>query len=1322
MAKRTMAVLFSIVLTALAWGKPGYFYTTSTRQLTSSKIQSVLQDSRGFLWISTEFGLNRFDGYTFSSYFNVSGVPNSICFNSTICLFNDRDGNLWVGTVKGLDRYDPMTDGFVHYKAPQDQQPRVNCITQLRDGRIIVGTSGYGIFQIDEKNHRLVALTGLTSPSAKDYCMILYEDSKGNIWKTGTDNVITKKEKRGKGRIRVFNSPCGIPVGVLEVDGRVCVVCSKGVLVEHNGKLQRSTTDFRAAGLDDVLFYSCYKDSKGNVFLGTRGHGLFVFRPSSHKIEPVTFQSDQIDLMTAKVACVTEDRQHNLWIGCLQRGLVMIPYDRPQFHSLNLSERHLRVGTTVSSVCEGDDGMVWCAVQGNGIYGLSFNGDVVAHPSCPKDIEFLYRDMNKNYWVGTDNALFSYNPATGSSEKVFTYDCNRFNTMTADRYGNLYVSTFARGLCVRSAATGKWTNYNFKKRDSKHGYLCNNWVLALMPDSRGMVWIATSSGVQAFDPRTASFQPLGWHKQLEGVMCLSLCETRSGDILIGTDHGLYVYSRKTRKVAPFAGAEQLAGKIVAYIVQDRKGDIWCATSYGIWQWQSDKRRFVCHVRGNGLVQKEYVNCVGLHMADDRICFATSDGIVTFRPDEVRKCNNHTDELQLTSLMIGGAKVNSATLSDGRRITDTDVMNSKHFEVSFSDNSLTLHFSQLNFVNPENVVICYRVNGARTWTYNQAGDNTITLSHLPPGSYRLEVCAFANGAFSRVKAFTVTVLPPWYRSTYAILIYVLIALVVIGGGVFFYLRRKRAQLDEEKMKFLINATHDIRSPLTLIISPLRKLMSSNLGENAQAELATIERNAKRILTLVNQILDMRKIDKQQMHLVCRETDLVQFVNGVCKMYEYNAKERGITFHFNHKMGKLKVWIDTVNFDKVVSNLLSNAFKYTADGGKIDVDIMNEDDRWAVIQVKDTGIGLSEDGGKRIFDRFYQGKSGRDSKTAGTGIGLNLCKMIVDMHYGEISAGNREDGVRGSVFTVKVPLGTAHLTKEEMDQTPEPVPAKSPQVKKVGTKRSYRVMVVDDDEELARYISSELSRYYRFTVCSNGREAIKELLCNDYDVVVSDVMMPEMDGFSLLRLIKTNVRLNHIPVIMLTSKNDVVNRLEGLERGADAYMSKPFDIQELHLMIENQMNNILLLKGKFSGAQQAKDKVAPVTVKGNDDALMERIMKSINKNFANSDFNVDMLTEEVGISRAQLHRKMKEMTGIPASEFLRNIRLEQAARLLKEQKVNVTQVAYSVGFSNLAHFSTIFRRHFGVSPTEFAERSQKEQPQDEAPEPSDERGAE
>ena len=351
--------------------------------------------------------------------------------------------------------------------------------------------------------------------------------------------------------------------------------------------------------------------------------------------------------------------------------------------------------------------------------------------------------------------------------------------------------------------------------------------------------------------------------------------------------------------------------------------------------------------------------------------------------------------------------------------------------------------------------------------------------------------------------------------------------------------------------------------------------------------------------------------------------------------------------------------------------------------------------------DTGTGLDNDSLKHIFDRFYQGGNSRRLHIDGTGIGLNLCKMIVDMHHGTIDAHNREDGQRGSVFTVTLPLGTAHLQESEMEQEAE-TPVETAHVASKTQSSKYRVLVVDDDLEIANYIADELGHYYRFGICSNGKEGLKELLSNEYDLVVSDVMMPEMDGFTMLRMIKTNLNISHLPVVMLTSKADVGNRLEGLERGADAFLAKPFDMEELHMVIENLIHNRQRLKGKFSGAQQQADKLELPEVKGNDEQLMERIMKAVNKNLSNSDFNVDMLTQEVGISRAQLHRKMKELTGISTSEFIRNIRLEQAARLLKEQKINVTQVAYTVGFSNLAHFSTIFRKHFGVAPSEFADR--------------------
>jgi DNA-binding response OmpR family regulator len=516
------------------------------------------------------------------------------------------------------------------------------------------------------------------------------------------------------------------------------------------------------------------------------------------------------------------------------------------------------------------------------------------------------------------------------------------------------------------------------------------------------------------------------------------------------------------------------------------------------------------------------------------------------------------------------------------------------------------------------------------------------------------------------------------------------------------------MDEEKMKFLINATHDIRSPLTIILSALKKIKSERQREGddqsgmSNPAVDTIEHNAQRILNLVNQILDVRKIDKQQMQLHCQQTDFVAFTEGVCRMFDFPAKEHNIRFTFDHEgLERLEAWIDRTQFDKVISNLLSNAFKYSNDGGEVTVSLKRiadqDGDGNLELAVSDNGAGIDEDSLKHIFDRFYQGSNSRRMHINGTGIGLNLCKMIVAMHHGTIEAKNRTDD-KGAVFTVRLPLGKDHLKPDELESQAEIVQLTRPKT----SSSKYRVLIVDDDLEMARYVSSELGRYYQFGICPNGKEGLKELLTNEYDVVVSDVMMPEMDGFTMLRMIKTNINISHIPVIMLTSKADVANRLEGLERGADSFLAKPFDMDELHMVINNLISKNLRLKGKYSGTQQQKDKVEEKQVKGNDEMLMERIMKVVNDHLDDSEFNVDMLTKEVGISRAQLHRKMKDMTGLPVSEFIRNIRLEQAVRLLEEQKINVTQVAYSVGFSNLAHFSTVFRKQFGVSPTEYLEQ--------------------
>ena len=1297
MQRTTLFILALLLSLGRLSAQTGHFIPSEF--FSSGLINSLCQDKYGSIWIATDYGLNRYDGYKFQTFLHDDDDEWSICDNGAVTMLCDRKGRVWVGTVHGLDRYDEAAEGFVHYKFPSSLQPRVSSLLQLSNGKIFVGTSGYGSFIVDD-NDVVQQADGFADAGNDHYFSRVLEDSRGRFWKSASGNTVVMKSGS---RFHHFEAK-GEPQGFVERDGEVFIVGTRGITSFRNGQIVDTGFDLSVLAGKEILFNSVDKDKNGIIYIGTRGHGLFYLPVGSRRLERYETTLYGADLNTTKVRGILTDRSGNLWIGLQRKGLVLVPQRPMQFRNWSFEAQDVNVSAPISSVCEGDGGITWCTVQGVGVYGFNQKGSIVAHPSAPDAVEFIFRDKRGSYWVGTDDALYTYNPLTGSSQQKVAFDCDRFNDMTSDEQGNIYISTFSRGFCVYNPETGSLKNYRNNNDDTvKVGHLCNDWIMCMTPDRDGVIWMGTASGVSCFDPRTGSFLSHGWNQLLDGIICFSVCELQDGNIAIGTDRGLYLYDHKKRQTILFPGSEQLKNKTVNYIVQSNDGDVWCSTSMGIWQYDDSKRQFIGHIGGNGLITKEYLYGVGMHADNDVIYFGTNDGLTVFSPKDIKAEHVKPAPLQLSAFYVGNQAVNTRTVLNGVQITDQAVVESNYFTLSYLDHTVTLGFSQFNFDNPMNSVYEYSINNGE-WISNMPGNNEITLNHLQPGTYRIAVrAAVGQGDYTPVKVIVITVRAPWYRSLLAYFIYFAI-LASLATYIFLtYRRRANEQLNEEKMKFLINATHDIRSPLTLIMSPLANLRRrlNDDQKDARRDVDTIEHNAKRILNLVNQILDVRKIDKQQMQLHCEQTDLVPFVASLSKMFEYNAQERNIDFRFLHDgLDSLDVWVDRGQFDKVVTNLLSNAFKYSQDGGAITISL-TEDGDYATVRVTDNGVGLDNDSLRHIFERFYQGGNSRRMHIDGTGIGLNLCKMIVDMHHGTITAENRSDGQQGSVFTVKLPLGNAHLKPEEIESTSQQ-PAHASQQPAANSSARYRVLIVDDDREIGNYISSELGHYYKFSICSNGREGLKELLTNPYDLVISDVMMPEMDGFTMLRMIKTNLNISHLPVIMLTSKADVGNRLEGLERGADAFLAKPFNMEELHMNIENLIHSRLHLKGKFSGAQQQAELLEQPEVKGNDELLMERIMKVVNKNLSNSDFNVDMLTQEVGISRAQLHRKMKELTGISTSEFIRNIRLEQAARLLKEQKVNITQVAYAVGFSNLAHFSTVFRKHFGVSPSEYAER--------------------
>jgi signal transduction histidine kinase/DNA-binding response OmpR family regulator len=672
------------------------------------------------------------------------------------------------------------------------------------------------------------------------------------------------------------------------------------------------------------------------------------------------------------------------------------------------------------------------------------------------------------------------------------------------------------------------------------------------------------------------------------------------------------------------------------------------------------------------------------------------------------------------VFVRNQAINTKTVSNGKPIIEECVTREEHFNFSHLDDTFTFEVSTMDFGNKGNIFYEYRIRElGEEWNTTLAGTNRIAFNHLPYGTYNLEIRASKNGSVTPISKYYIHISPPWYKSIFAYFLYFAVLIAIVLLSIFLYFRTRQEKFNEAKLQFFINISHEIRSPLTLIISPIEKMLKENHDESTTKLLHTVHRNTNRILGLINQLLDIRKFEKGQINLKYNETDMVGFIDEIISIFDYQTKNRNINFKFEHNMPELQVWIDRNNFDKVLINLITNSFKYTPDGGEITI-ILNSgiDDkasgilyRYAEIKIIDSGIGIDNDKVRTIFERFYQIDNNITFSSIGSGIGLNLSKMFVELHHGTITASNRND-TQGSCFTIRLPLGNEHLKKEEISSvelrtrtlTPDSIIQPLPPVKKkaLRSKTTYKILIVDDEEEIRNFLKEELEETYRIMMCSNGKEALQKIHTQQPDLIITDVMMPEMDGLTLLKKIRTNVNLSHIPVIMLTAKTEQSDKIEGLEKGADVYLTKPFSIDELHVRITNLLESRKILKGKYSGAQDQDDKIKAVSFKSSDELLMEKVMKFINENISNPEMNVEMLAKSVGLSRVQLHRKLKEITGLPTGEFIRNLRLKMAATLLKEKKINITQIGYAVGFTNQTHFSTTFKKIYGVSPTEYIDQ--------------------
>ena len=1283
-------ILFSIfcfvqMLTCFSYANSGRLYTSN--DMSSSLIRCIIQDKYGFIWVGTNYGLNRFDGYKFSSYLCNPADTTTIQDNDIVKLYPYSKEFLFVATNRGLYKYSYLTNCFQHIVLEKkDEKIRVSSLIEDGKHNLLIGTAGYGAYRLDMTTGKVTRLSRKSANSVDDFFAMLFFDDEGYLWQANHTKVLRKYKYNGKSikLVSVYE-----PKDLFGIS-KLYATDKKGFFVAHAGGIMRydyashsfSRYDFDFSAHQGAGYISAVTlDKYGNLWLGTSGDGTFKIPHGSRKAYRVELNNQSFIFDNAHISDLLIDRDGNQWYGCYMKGLFLSNKDNNVFHPVSLDE--LGAGMeTISSVVGVADGLMLFVVKNHGLYLLdekTGNTKLLQSPAGPIRV---YSDFRKNVYVYGRDGIYEYGWKHQTYRLLLPANGLSLDGMQVDAAGNIYFTSPGNGLYVWNRKSGKMTQYLMDDK-RPHKTICNNWISEIRLDSRGWLWCATANGVSCMDTKTGYFDIILSRSLLEGKTCYSTLELSDGKIAIATEMGLYLYDRKKQQTTPWPHSESISGLRIYSLKKDVKGNLWMSTAQGIWCYDSKAKSFFSFEKGNGLLTKEYLAGVVGSTSDGVICYGNSEGLTYFRPSQVKDYNEKTSAIYLSGVLLDGKM--APFIGD-------------NLSVPSDFKSIVLSFSQLDYQSVGNIVFQYRINGGK-WISNAAGDNSFNFTGLSYGHYRIEVRIYCNGKYSTYKkVINLDVLAPWFLTVWAKLIYLFLILGLTAAAIIVYLRMKKRDLEEAKMQFLINATHDIRSPLTLIMEPLKKL-KERLGnaEEYQADIDTIDRNAQRLLTLVNQILDKRRLDKHQMNLSCRETNLVEFSQGLISLFTYNANLRGINIRLEMPETPVNAWIDRNKLDKAIANLLSNAFKYTPNGGEIIFRIEKQDKK-VLLYVIDSGKGLGKnDDAKTLFERFYQGKNSADMHLGGSGIGLNLCRSIVRLHGGDVTARNREDGTSGACFIIELPLGKEHLKDSQINSD---YVVNGKKLQRSGASKNSKILLVDDDIEICRYIKTELSDWYRFVICNNGKEALKQLLTDDFDLVVSDVVMPEMDGITLLRNIKGNANISHVPVIMLTSKSEISDRLEGIKLGADAYLAKPFSLEELHLTIDNLIDNVRRLKGKFTGALKQDDKVEKVEVKGYDEELMERIMKVVNENLSDSDFNVEKMCDEVGVSRTQLHRKLKEMTGVPTSEFLRNIRLNEAARLIRERKINITQVSYMVGFANNSHFSTAFKKYFGMSPTEYA----------------------
>jgi len=1316
---------------------------SSQTGLPNSQVNHIAQDRRGFIWISTENGLARFDGRDFMTFRYKRDKEDALASDLVLSVLEDKHGTIWVATSAGLQTFDPDYRSFHRFDFGDPDSPgstqHISSVQEITTvpgtEEIWVATSQHGIYILDPVDHGLKAERRATLQKSlpSPFVYTIFQDSKGRVWIAGETGGLSVVDAATLEPIDIsFDFEANIRAFSEDpLSGDILIASMSGLFVYDAGDGVINPSHDPAAGscraCTAIQNHASQRAGDRTFLIGTEAHGMKVYDMDKDVLRDPVLPAVSQDISRWKVHALLEDNQGNLWIGAFQTGVLVIPRSMYGFEYMRTEN-----GCVTSIVKNPRDGSLWIGSDGGGILRISADGESKVFNSgnsglTNDSVMALCFDGNGKLWVGTYlDGLFTYTAAQGFIPFKDSGALESSNVVCLAYDGSadiMYAGTYGSGMSIISVPEEKVSRRIVQD--------INKWVSSVYIDRSGTVWLGTYNGPMCYNPALGRLLTYDVGDAVIKARVYCFQESSDGRIWIGTGEGLTSCDRTRGTTTFYSESEGLSSNVIDGILEAGDGTLWVSTSYGLNRLDPLTSSFSRYYAYDGLQGNEFHFGAAFKDSDGRMFFGGTGGVTSFYPQVVNQKPHPVPSLYFSRLTVLNEEIDFDA-TDDHKVIDKHITEAELIDLPRERSTFTLEFSVLEYTNPMKIRYAYRLDHFdQDWHYLSTPDHSAAYTNLKSGRYTLNVKAYFDGAEEAcsTKSIDIIVRSPWYLSGWAFLVYGLI-LAGLGFLLHTYMKRRRqhelekeaSEIKDLKLKMFTNISHEIRTPLTLLMSPLKQMREAEQDPNRKGLYNLMYRNSLRILRLVNQLMDMRKVDEGKMQLHFLETDIVFFIKDIMQSFDNLAVSRNIEMTLHSPSEVVNLWIDQGNFDKIIFNLLSNAFKHTPDGGKVTISISEAEKNRGLlapevasavrIDVTNSGSHIEEEYLDNVFDRFFQSDV-LDAKM-GSGVGLSLTRMLVELHHGVINATNTEGGV---MFTMLMPVGNEHLTEQEMSKTShhKDLYVKSPSYEELSRNtediaftpgaaasdkvvKSHRsIVIVDDDSEIRDYLLSELKDRYNVNTFSTGLDAWASISTTQPDVVVTDLMMSGMDGLELCRKIKQNPVTNHIPVIILTSSSDESSQLETTDSGADRFLSKPVSIDLLRSTIAQVISTRETIRGKFSNENRYDYEEVKLPSYG--DRFMNKVMEVIKEHLDDAEFGVEQLSAEVGMSRVHMNRKLKETMGISPSGLIKSTRMKQAAYLLVHSKVNIAEVAYRVGFSTPSYFSNSFRSYFGMSPKEF-----------------------